>query len=237
VGGDQVSNYCQQAEEEDNMGARKIRSLSLHTSNHSTLNDNAVVVLAEIARLERRIFPKHESLAGDFSQEVKKRNQKLLYVIQGDVVTEQKEHEEEKLDPTLIAGYLMYSWSSLAASITKLAGYILESLQLEKAMSLSCVDGSCSRTSCTSHRCRTKYLELSFFRESCRRQGYGEALLQSAIQQIQARKLQCVNLHVDPTRVAAVALYEKIGFHVDTVVHSYYAPNRDAYRMVLELTS
>jgi ribosomal protein S18 acetylase RimI-like enzyme len=195
VGGDQVSNYCQQAEEEDNMGARKIRSLSLLTSNHSTLNDNAVV-LAEIARLERRIFPKHESLAGDFSQEVKKRNQKLLYVIQGDVVTEQKEHEEEKLDPTLIAGYLMYSWSSLAASITKLA-----------------------------------------VRESCRRQGYGEALLQSAIQQIQARRLQCVNLHVDPTRVAAVALYEKIGFHVDTVVHSYYAPNRDAYRMVLELTS
>lgn len=67
VGCDQVSNYCQQAEEEDNMGARKIRSLSLLTSNHSTLNDNAVV-LAEIARLERRIFPKHESLAGDFSQ-------------------------------------------------------------------------------------------------------------------------------------------------------------------------
>jgi ribosomal protein S18 acetylase RimI-like enzyme len=194
VGCDQVSNYCQQAEEEDNMGARKIRSLSLLTSNHSTLNDNAVV-LAEIARLERRIFPKHESLAGDFSQEVKKRNQKLLYLIQGDVVTEQKEHEEEKLDPTLIAGYLMYSWSSLAASITKLA-----------------------------------------VRESCRRQGYGEALLQSAIQQIQARRLQCVNLHVDPTRVAAVALYEKIGFHVDTVVHSYYAPNRDAYRMVLELS-
>ncbi|KAH9567357.1 hypothetical protein CY35_03G025200 [Sphagnum magellanicum] len=120
-GGDQVSNYCQQAEEEDNMGARKIRSLSLLPSNHSTLKDNALVVLAEIARLERRIFPKHESLAGDFSQEVKKRNQKLLYVIQGDVVTEQKEHEEEKLDPTLIAGYLMYSWSSLAASITKLA--------------------------------------------------------------------------------------------------------------------
>jgi hypothetical protein len=61
-------------------------------------------------------------------QEVKKRNQKLLYVIQGDVVTEQKEHEEEKLDPTLIAGYLMYSWSSLAASITKLAGFLPFSL-------------------------------------------------------------------------------------------------------------
>jgi hypothetical protein len=130
VVGDQVSSYCQQAEEEDNMGARKIRSLSLLTSNHSSLNDNAVV-LAEIARLERRIFPKHESLAGDFSQrEVKKRNQKLLYVIQGDVVTEQKEHEEEKLDPTLIAGYLMYSWSSLAASITKLAGFLPFSLSL-----------------------------------------------------------------------------------------------------------
>jgi hypothetical protein len=63
-------------------------------------------------------------------QEVKKRNQKLLYLIQGDVVTEQKEHEEEKLDPTLIAGYLMYSWSSLAASITKLAGFLPFSLSL-----------------------------------------------------------------------------------------------------------
>jgi len=61
-------------------------------------------------------------------QEVKKRNQKLLYVIQGDVVTEHNEHEEEKLDPTLIAGYLMYSWSSLAASITKLAGFLPFSL-------------------------------------------------------------------------------------------------------------
>lgn len=46
-----------------------------------------------------------------------------------------------------------------------------------------------------------------------------------------------MNLHVDPTRSAAVALYKKNGFVVETTVKSYYAADRDAYRMVLQLTS
>lgn len=74
-------------------------------------------------------------------------------------------------------------------------------------------------------------------RETCRRQGYGEALLLAAIQQLRMRKVQCVNLHVDPSRTAAVTLYKKLGFSLETVVTSYYAPDRDAYRMVLDLTS
>lgn len=74
-------------------------------------------------------------------------------------------------------------------------------------------------------------------RETCRRQGYGEALLLAAIQQLHKRKVQCVNLHVDPSRTAAVTLYKKLGFSLETVVTSYYAPGRDAYRMVLDLTS
>ena len=58
-------------------------------------------------------------------------------------------------------------------------------------------------------------------RETCRRQGYGEALIHAAVQQIRDRKLQCVNLHVDPTCSAAVALYKKNGFFVETTMKSY----------------
>lgn len=64
-------------------------------------------VIDEIVRMEKKIFPKHESLARSFDEELKKRNSGLLYSdVDGDV-----------------AGYVMYSWpSSLCASITKLAG-------------------------------------------------------------------------------------------------------------------
>lgn len=63
-------------------------------------------VIDEIVRIERKIFPKHESLARSFDEELNKRNNGLLYSdVDGDV-----------------AGYVMYSWpSSLCASITKLA--------------------------------------------------------------------------------------------------------------------
>ena len=64
-------------------------------------------VVDEIVKLERKIFPKHESLARSFDDEMRKKNSGLLYVeVDGEVVA-----------------YVMYSWpSSLYASITKLAG-------------------------------------------------------------------------------------------------------------------
>ncbi|XP_051129778.1 uncharacterized protein LOC127250504 isoform X2 [Andrographis paniculata] len=67
---------------------------------------NWATMVEEIARLEKRIFPKHESLATSFEAEVKRKNSGLLYThVRGEV-----------------AGYVMYSWpSSLYASITKLA--------------------------------------------------------------------------------------------------------------------
>lgn len=63
-------------------------------------------VVNQIVRLEKKTFPKHESLARSFDDELGKKNSGLLYIdIDGDV-----------------AGYVMYSWpSSLCASITKLA--------------------------------------------------------------------------------------------------------------------
>ncbi|KAL5056560.1 hypothetical protein RYX36_037242 [Vicia faba] len=70
------------------------------------LDKNCGKVVAEIVKLERKIFPKHESLASFFESELKKKKSGLLYL---------------QVDGQL-AGYVMYSWpSSLYASITKLA--------------------------------------------------------------------------------------------------------------------
>ena len=69
-----------------------------------------------IVRLEKKIFPKHESLSKSFHEELRKKNCGLLYAKLG------VNGEEEE-----IVGYVMYSWvSSLCASITKLAGEITE---------------------------------------------------------------------------------------------------------------
>lgn len=70
---------------------------------------NFANIVEEIVKLEKKIFPKHESLARSFDQELRKNNTGLLYMmdLHGEVV-----------------GYVMYSWpSSLSASITKLAGF------------------------------------------------------------------------------------------------------------------
>ncbi|XP_027172364.1 N-alpha-acetyltransferase 11 [Coffea eugenioides] len=136
-------------------------------------------VVKDIVKMEKKIFPKHESLARSFDEELKKRNSGLLYsqVEDGDV-----------------AGYVMYSWpSSISASITKLA-----------------------------------------VKENHRGRGLGEALLEEAIHKCRTRKIQRVSLHVDPERTAAMNLYKKLGFKVDTLVEGYYSPDRNAYRMYLD---
>lgn len=71
------------------------------------LNRNCANTVEEIVKMERKIFPKHESLASFFHDELRKKNSGLLYLhVDGELV-----------------GYVMYSWpSSLYGSITKLAG-------------------------------------------------------------------------------------------------------------------
>lgn len=68
---------------------------------------NWTKVVDDIVKQEKKIFPKHESLARSFDEELRKKNSGLLYMdVDGEVV-----------------GYVMYSWpSSLCASVTKLAG-------------------------------------------------------------------------------------------------------------------
>jgi hypothetical protein len=73
--------------------------------------ESAGRVIDEIVRLEKRIFPKHESLARSFHDELKRRNTGLIYSTTG------AGDEEE------VTGYAMYTCAtSLCASITKLAG-------------------------------------------------------------------------------------------------------------------
>uniref|UniRef100_A0ACD5TNF0 Uncharacterized protein n=1 Tax=Avena sativa TaxID=4498 RepID=A0ACD5TNF0_AVESA len=146
-------------------------------------HERAGRVIEDIVRLEKRIFPKHESLARSFHDELKRRNTGLIYSTTG-------AGDEEG-----VTGYAMYSCAtSLCASITKLA-----------------------------------------VKESCRRQGLGEALLQAAVERCRRKQVQRVSLHVDPTRTAAVALYQKAGFQVDATLEGYYSPQRNAYRMYMDL--
>ena len=64
-------------------------------------------VLEAVRSLEKKYFPKHESLAAEFEREVKKRNTFLLYM----------------QDPSgQLVAYLMLTVQGLLANITKLAG-------------------------------------------------------------------------------------------------------------------
>ncbi|WOG98757.1 hypothetical protein DCAR_0418102 [Daucus carota subsp. sativus] len=137
----------------------------------------------QIVRMEKKIFPKHESLARSFDTELSKKNSGLLYIL-----------DSAADDNDNVAGYVMFSWpSSLSASITKLA-----------------------------------------VKEKYRRQGQGEALLRAAIEKCRARNVHRISLHVDPSRTAALNLYKKFGFQVDSLVEKYYSSDRDAYRMYLD---
>lgn len=71
-------------------------------------------------------------------------------------------------------------------------------------------------------------------KENYRGQGLGEKLLKVAIEKCRTRNVHRVSLHVDPTRAAAMQLYKKLRFQVDTLVEGYYSSDRNAYRMYLD---
>jgi len=76
-------------------------------------HERAGRVIDNIVRLERRIFPKHESLARSIHDELKRRNSGLIYMASTVAGGDGDE----------VVGYAMYTCpTSLCASITKLAG-------------------------------------------------------------------------------------------------------------------
>lgn len=91
--------------QEDKMGSWNITELQRNSNKWDQTVD-------QIVRIEKKIFPKHESLARSFETELAKKNSGLLYIL-----------DSSAEDNDNVAGYVMFSWpSSLCASITKLAG-------------------------------------------------------------------------------------------------------------------
>ena len=62
---------------------------------------------------------------------------------------------------------------------------------------------------------------------SCRRRGYGQFLLRSALLQLHA-SFDCVSLYVRPDNDAALRLYRRCGFEQHVVVPGYYADGANA---------
>lgn len=74
-------------------------------------------------------------------------------------------------------------------------------------------------------------------KENHRGKGHGEALLKAAIEKCRTRNVHRISLHVDPLRIPAMRLYQKLGFQVDSLIKSYYSADRDANRMYLDFDS
>ncbi|GAB2211610.1 hypothetical protein Drorol1_Dr00024934 [Drosera rotundifolia] len=93
------------------IGSRRIRQPAAMTGAEiSELHrscGNYTAIVDEIVRMEKKVFPKHESLATTFHQALAKNNSGLIFAhLDGEV-----------------AGYVMYCWpSSLSGAVTKLAG-------------------------------------------------------------------------------------------------------------------
>ena len=114
------------------MEVRELK-LSKRRDNTEEAHLAPLLLLQEIVKLERHLFPKHESLSNSLEMEARKKNTGILYAMVDDQRKKQKrrkeEEEEEAVeeegDPLLfsVAGYVIFSFtSSMAASIIKLAG-------------------------------------------------------------------------------------------------------------------
>ena len=72
------------------------------------------------------------------------------------------------------------------------------------------------------------FLHKIMVHPSCRGQGIGSALMESALKQAETPVL----LTVDPHNEAAVQLYHNFGFTVRERMDGYYRPHEDRYMMV-----
>ena len=71
--------------------------------------------------------------------------------------------------------------------------------------------------------------------EHMRHRGIGKAILDNILERAEQSACSQVELWVDPSRVAARALYLKAGFHEVQTVQNYYAPGRNGVKMSVDL--
>lgn len=82
---------------------------------------------------------------------------------------------------------------------------------------------------------RTTLLHKICVTQECRRNGVASTLLSHMIEDVQDSASGSVHLWVDTKREAALNLYTRHGFTITETLADYYAPGRDAHKMVLSL--
>eukprot|EP01102_Stenamoeba_stenopodia_P019213 TRINITY_DN7187_c0_g1_i1.p1 TRINITY_DN7187_c0_g1~~TRINITY_DN7187_c0_g1_i1.p1 ORF type:complete len:242 (-),score=61.40 TRINITY_DN7187_c0_g1_i1:756-1481(-) len=203
-------------------------SSSSTSSKASSASQQQQTILQQIQSIERRVFPKHESMADELLKEVKKPNNVLLIALTTTTTTSPtvtaafKTVSTKHKDPAAKKPIASGSSAHPSAAVTPtsvVAGYLLYSNNRDDQGGV-------------------KILKVAVS-EAHRRRGIGEALLREALKGILPSSSSSsqppasfISLHVDPSRIPAVALYKKLGFSEKTFIKDYYHPGRDAYLMV-----
>lgn len=69
-----------------------------------------------------------------------------------------------------------------------------------------------------------------------RRQGIAQALVKECLRHARsAGKALTCTLHVSISNAPALGLYRKLGYSLDALLKDYYAPGKDAYKMICDL--
>jgi len=176
-------------------------------------------ILQQIQSIERRVFPKHESMADDFLKEVKKTNNVLLIALHTPLESSPSSSNPSSSKKATSRSNKKQTTTTATATTpsTSVIGYLLYSNNREDQGGV-------------------KILKVAVS-EAHRRRGIGELLLREALKNIllvasPTSSTTTVSLQVDPTRVAAVSLYKKLGFCEKELLKDYYQPGRDAHLMI-----
>lgn len=81
------------------------------------------------------------------------------------------------------------------------------------------------------------YIAMLVVRHDCRKLGLGSKLVSTAIEAMIASGCHEVTLEAEVTNIAALRLYQNLGFIRDKRLEKYYLNGNDAFRLKLRLQS
>lgn len=87
------------------------------------------------------------------------------------------------------------------------------------------------------HGINTGYIAMLAVRNDRRNKGLGSALVSASIRTMQDNNCQQVMLEAEVSNLAALALYDNLGFIRDKRLEKYYLNGNDAFRLKLRLES